>query len=246
MQSVLYIIAIFVQDEIGAAKFSRMLKSLKANRINIVSIVVVAVGYISEKYQHLWVEIETTFLTCCKFQTTVKIIPFAVNSGKSSYINAAIQWANKKPDVVYQYIMTTDCDIQMESDSQLSSDTLVDSLISKMIYVMENAPDCGLVAPNQLGCNKHSSTIYQYEMELMVPASTFSENVCTLRLYWSDVHPSIAGGCWMFSKSTYNEVGPFQNVGCYGPEDVLFAWDVVQKLKRRCYLIDNVYVHHSI
>jgi hypothetical protein len=239
MQSVLYIIAIFVKDEIGAAKFSRMLKSLKANRINILSIVVVAVGYISEKYQHLWVEIETTFLACCKFPTTVKIIPFAVNSGKSSYINAAIQWANRKPDLVYNYIMTTDCDIQMESEPQLSSD--VDSLISKMIYVMENAPHCGLVAPNQLGCNKHSSTIYQHEIELILP-----ENICTLRLYWSDVHPSIAGGCWMFSKSTYEAVGPFQNVGSYGPEDVLFAWDVVEKLKRRCYLIDNVYVHHSI
>ena len=218
---VLFIISVFVKDDITASKFLKMVECLHQCESSL-PITFVAAGHIHENFHDLW----TTF-TARPYK--IHTIPFSTNTGKSSYIDAAIQWANHNHNE-YQYIATMDCDIQIRN---ISFNLLIQNMISVLTDTSGKSPDCGIVAPNQTGSNKHLSTIYQHRIDT-------GDQI----IYWSELHPSIAGGCWLFSKTTYDKIGPFQNVGSYGPEDVLFAWDVVQKLHIRCYLIENISVYH--
>lgn len=250
---ILFIIAVFVNDTITANKFVHMIDCLKEQIKDFlkrqmkdcpkesnekVSLTFIAAGYIDKNYEDFWSKF--TLLS-----QQPHIIRFKTNKGKSSYINSAIQLANDL-NSQYNYILTMDCDIQILADRDgilVNSTNSFESLLRNMISVITNesgqTPNCGIVAPNQIGSNRHLSTIYQHKININT-----SHHILNQIIYWSELHPSIAGGFWMFTKSTYDMIGPFRNVGSYGPEDVIFAWDVVQKLKLRCYLINNIAIYH--
>ncbi len=221
---ILIILCIFVQSDDTLLRFQNMIKSWDNNNIdksgNYKYIIVVS-GYVSPEY----INSVNVYLN----QNIVHTILFPTNAGKSEYINSAVDWYICTKQCHDTPILTIDSDIQIKNVSQF---------ITHMISACLVLPKCGILAPLQLGDNRHLNTIYQYHEIYKLYNSDDLINV-----YWSDLHPSVAGGCIMFWYSTYINAGKFQNVGMYGPEDVLFA-ENVHKLGLRCYVCTNINVYH--
>lgn len=212
----LVIFCIYIHNDATLIKFLNSIKLFQElEGTNNNDIYLIATGYTTKDYNNIW-----DYLV----QKNIHKIKFESNVGKSQYINNAIEWYTRmNADINNFLIMTIDCDILI---STLSVHTLIKSYI--------NLPHCGILAPKQIEDNRHLNTIYQH---------CYQSN--GLHYYWSNIHPSIAGGCWIFSYKIFNVVNGFDNVGCYGPEDVLFAHKV-NNCGLRCYMCDDIVVQHPL
>ena len=215
-------------------------------------------GYVSEQYKHEIIKLISYFDI---------VMIFDRNIGKSTYINHIIDFIRKEQHTVLKNIWndidaicTIDGDIITSSDISTNYEcnsidyecNSVDyvrnpgidlTLFSDLYAVLSICSDVGIVAPNQIGDCRHLSTVYECHRELHLHNDIKNNTT----IFWSNLHPSIAGGCWMFRKTIF-ELKPngFDYVGEYGPEDVLFAKYAMQILNYKCCLLDYHSVIHPI
>lgn len=161
------------------------------------------------------------------------VVWFEDNAGKSAYINKVM--ANYALDEG-THVCTVDCDIFFPNPNY--------GMLAAMSEILE-APElsAGIVAPSHTGDIRHTATVFANKLVY------YSDTLAT-DLWWSDEVPnSVAGGIWMFPKYVYdkkqNPPG-FDDVGSYGPEDVLFARFVHGILGLRCYLATGISAHHCL
>lgn len=198
--------------------------------------VVIYAGHMPD---HLWEDLDAHSELHWNKDCNSLSIKFPANEGKSTYINTAIEVAESRfcpsGDAIIQnevYIATIDCDMTPTLHRFRPW-----SLVS-LAAILQARPDIGIIAPNQVpfAANRHLATVYE---------KCYKVNDSPLHVHWSTKHHSIAGGMWMFPKTTVYDRVQFSRVGAYGPEDTIFAKYVHQNLKLKCCLVHEYEIEHN-
>jgi hypothetical protein len=175
--------------------------------------VMLLTGYVRKK---AW---KTKLVEICKAHPHLTLHLVDKNRGKSLHIREGLE-AFPLPSSL-QYVFLVDSDIVLRIP-----------VIDSLVRVLESDQSIGIVAPMHTGDIRHHATILQH-----------TKRIGSLVINWSDLHESVAGGCWLVRKSLWDTVGGYRDRGLYGPEDIQFA----KSARTRGFLIvvcTSLSVHH--
>lgn len=120
------------------------------------------------------------------------------NEGKTSHINRGFEHFNLDN---FDFILFSDSDI-----------IFTQPLVNEFLSIYREFHGKLILAPMHSENIRHHATILQYQKR----CSYFT--LCS-----TDLSDGIAGGCWMVPTQLWNDLGGYEYVGKYGPEDILFA-----------------------